>query len=266
MIRLPIRLGADVFTKGKISKKNAKRMLDGMKAYKLLMDVHGVEDYRACATSAMRESDNGKDIAKKILDRTGINIEIIDGKEEAKLIFESKLFDKIKPSESSFLYVDVGGGSTELTLFHEGELRKSKSFKIGTVRLLNNIVHPSIWEEMKNWIIENTSHIDNLAMIGSGGNINKLFKISEKQIGEPLSLNYIQKSYEELYNMSREEMITVRGLNLDRADVIVHALNIYKFATETAGATNMYVPKIGVSDGITRELYHRKYRDILEGV
>lgn len=266
MIRLPIRLGSDVFTKNKISKKNAKRMLNGIKAYKLLMDVHGVEDYRACATSAMRESENGHSLAKKILEETGINIEIIDGKEEAHLIYESKLFDKIQPTEDTFIFVDVGGGSTELTLFKNGELVSSKSFKIGSVRLLKDIVDHRVWEEMGEWIDHHKKGIDNLAMIGSGGNINKLFKLSEKPLGEPLTLDYMLTQRDALAALSREEKVTRLALNLDRADVIVPALGIYIFATQKAGATNMYVPKIGVSDGITRDLYHRKYRALMEQI
>lgn len=264
MIRLPIRLGSDAFTKGAISKKNIKRMTDGMQAFAGLMKVHGVEDFRACATSAMRDAENGKELAAHIYKRTGIFIEIIDGKEEANLIFASKLFDKIHPKEDSFVYVDVGGGSTELTVFHKKKITASKSFKIGTVRLLNNIVDDSVWGDMENWLKENTKGISNLAMIGSGGNINKTHKISGLEQEEPLSLEYMENFRNKLKQSTREEMITNLGLNLDRADVIIPALKIYILATKTAKASKMYVPKIGVSDGITRDLYHRKYKSVLE--
>ena len=265
MIRLPIRLGSDSFTKGYIGKKNVKRMTDAMGAFATLMKVHEVEDFRACATSAMRDAENGKKLVAHIYNKTGVFIEIIDGREEANLIFASKLFDRIQPEEKSFLYVDVGGGSTELTVFDNGELVTSKSFKIGSVRLFNKIVGGSLWDEFKQWIIENTKDIENIAIIGSGGNINKTHKISGYDPHIPLTLDYLEKFSEELKNASREEMITTMGLNLDRADVILPALSIYTCATKTAGATKIYVPKIGVSDGITRDLYHRKYKATLEG-
>ncbi|MCT4623091.1 MAG: exopolyphosphatase [Schleiferiaceae bacterium] len=264
MIRLPIRLGSDSFTKGKISKKNVKRMTEGLSAYKSLMNVHGVEDYRACATSAMREAENGQDLVKHILKKTGIEIEVIDGKEEAKLIFTSKLFDKIHPDEKNFVFVDVGGGSTEFTVFINGEIVASKSFKVGTVRLLNGIVEENLWEDMRLWIDENTKGIDKIAMIGSGGNINKTHKISGLPQDHPLTLKYLESFMKHMKGMSRESMVTEMGLNLDRADVIVPALEIYIMATKAAGATKMYVPKIGVSDGITRDLYHRKYKAAIE--
>lgn len=265
MIRLPIRLGADSFMKGKITRSNRKRMLEGMKAYESIMKVHGVEDYRACATSAMREAANGQKLAKKIKKITGIDIEIIDGEEEARLIFESKLFDRVQPEESRFLYIDVGGGSTELTLLEGGEIVTSRSFKVGTVRLLNQMDTASEWVEMKSWIEQNVKPGMDLAMIGSGGNINKLHKMSGKKINEPLSMRYLNAQAKALSALSRDEKVTELGLNFDRADVIEPALSIYKSAMQWAHARHMYVPKIGVSDGIVRDLYHRKYKDELEG-
>jgi len=265
MIRLPIRLGSDAFTKGSISKKNIKRMTEGMQAFSNLMKVHGVEDSRACATSAMRDAENGKELAAHIYKRTGIFIEIIDGREEANLIFESKLMDKIQPKESSFVYVDVGGGSTELTIIQNNKIVASKSFQIGTIRIKDGIVKQPLWTEMQKWIESKTADIESIAMIGSGGNINKIHKLSGLSQETPLTLDYLESYIEKLKVTSREELITELGLNLDRADVIVPALSIYIFATKTAGASNMYVPKIGVSDGITRDLYHRKYKAVLEG-
>ena len=167
MTRLPIRLGQDVFTKGEIGKKNVNRMLDAMKAYKYIMKVHGVEDMRACATSAMREAANGSQITARIFEKTGIDIEIVSGQEEAKLVFESKMFDKIQPTEKNFLYVDVRGGSTELTLWTDRKIAASKSFKIGTVRLLNHLVVDAVKEDMREWIKETTSGIEDIAMTAS---------------------------------------------------------------------------------------------------
>ena len=266
MTRLPIRLGQDVFTTGEISKKNANRMMDAMKAYKYIMKVHGVEDFRACATSAMREAVNGKVITEKISDKTGINIEIVSGQEEAKLVFESKMFDKIQPSEKNFVYVDVGGGSTELTLWRDGAIVDTNSFKIGTVRLLNHLVLDELKDEMKAWVKQATKGVSDIALIGSGGNINKSHKMSGKQQNEPLSLDYLQDLLNRLKAMSTEERIVKLGLNFDRADVIVPALQIYTSVSEWAGASNIYVPKIGVSDGIVREFYHQKYKKRMEMV
>lgn len=265
MIRLPIRLGADAFMQGKITRKNRKRMIEGMKAYKSIMEVHEVEDYRACATSAMREAVNGRKLSKRIKKLTGINIEIIDGEEEARLIFESKLFDRIQPAETRFLYIDVGGGSTELTLLEHGEIVRSRSFKVGTVRLLNGMDTQSEWEEMKQWIADNVVQGPDLAMIGSGGNINKLHKMSGKKLHEPISLRFLNAQNKILTQLTRDERVTELGLNFDRADVIVPALSIYSSAMKWSNARNMYVPKIGVSDGITRDLYHRKYKEGIEG-
>lgn len=265
MIRLPIRLGEDAFVKGKITRTNRSRMLRGMEAYRALMDVHGVEDYRACATSAMRESANGAKLAKKIKKSTGIQIEIIDGAEEARLIFESKLFDRIQPAEERFLYIDVGGGSTELTLLDGGEIIESRSFKVGTVRLLKGLVSEETWIEMDRWIQETVAPGEDLAMIGSGGNINKIHKMSGKTATEPLSMRYLNKQFKDLSVMSRDDMVTELGLNFDRADVIVPALSIYRRVMNVAKAKHMYVPKIGVSDGIVRDLYHRVYREEMEG-
>ncbi len=265
MTRLPIRLGADSFTKGEIAKENQSRMLQAMKAYRAIMDVHGVEDFRACATSAMREANNGELIVEQVKKETGIEIEIIDGNEEARLIFESKLFDRIEPAENRFLYIDVGGGSTELTYLVNREIVTSRSFKVGTVRLLNDMVDKSEWREMESWIEKQVVPGDDLAMIGSGGNINKLHKMSGKKINEPLTIRYLNKQFNLLSELSRDERVTELGLNFDRADVIVHALRIYRNAMNWCGAHYMYAPKIGVSDGIIRDLYHREYRESIEG-
>lgn len=266
MTRLPIRLGADSFTKGNISEGNRKRMIDAMVAYRAIMDVHGVEDFRACATSAMREAGNGDMLVEQIKKETGIQIEIIDGMEEARLIFESKMFDRLGAEEDRFLYIDVGGGSTELTILENMEIVSSHSFKIGTVRLLNGMDDPEEWKLMQNWVEQNVQSGEDLAIIASGGNINKLHKLSGRKINEPLSLRYLNQKDKELSSLTRDERVTEVGLNFDRADVIVHALRIYKSVMQWSHARHMYVPKIGVSDGIVRDLYHRKYRSKMERV
>jgi exopolyphosphatase/guanosine-5'-triphosphate,3'-diphosphate pyrophosphatase len=264
MTRLPVRLGEDVFKQGKISKETTQRLVDAMQAYKYIMKVNNVQDYRACATSAMREAKNGMGVSKRIAKKTGINIELIDGAEEARLVFESKMFDKIQPAENNFLYIDVGGGSTELTLWKHNEIVDAQSFKIGTVRILNGLDEPQEWNRMQQWIMAQTQHLDDLAMIGSGGNINKTHKLSGKLVNEPLGLRYLSSMLKNLSDLTTEQRVMQLGLNFDRADVIVPALRIYTSATRWAGAQKMYVPKIGVSDGIIRALYHEKYKDQLE--
>ena len=266
MTRLPVRLGEDVFNHGKISKETTQRLVDAMQAYKYIMKVNNVVDYRACATSAMREAKNGAAVVKRIAKKTGIKIELIDGAEEARLVFESKMFDKIQPTENNFLYIDVGGGSTELTLWKNHEIVDSQSFKIGTVRILNGLDEPQEWNRMQKWITERTQHLPDLAMIGSGGNINKTHKMSGKQVNEPLSQRYLLITLKHLSQLTTEQRVMQLGLNFDRADVIVPALRIYTSATRWSGAHKMYVPKIGVSDGIIRDMYHVKYKHEFEGI
>ena len=257
LVRVPIRLGQDAFTVGEITAENIDRMVDAMKAFKLLMKVHKVEQYRACATSALREAYNGKEVIEIIKKRADIVIDIIDGKKEAAMIAASDLTRFIN-SDKTFLYVDVGGGSTEFSLFVEGKIRTSKSFKIGTVRLLNNMVSEIVWDEIEKWIKNNTESLDNITLIGSGGNINKLFKLSEKHQDKPLSYMYIQAQYQKLSNMSYEQRIADLGLNPDGADVIIPATQIYLNAMKWSGARNIYVPKIGLSDGIVKAMYYGK--------
>ena len=259
LVRVPIRLGADSFIKGKISEENKVRMIKAMNAFKLLMEVHGVEKYYACATSAMRDASNGVDVIQEIFEKTSVKINIIDGKKEAAIIFSTDLSDVIE-SDKPYLYVDVGGGSTEFTLFSNGEIINSKSFKIGTVRLLNyskNEAH-KIWEDIEIWIKENTKNLKKVALIGSGGNINKIYKLSGKQLGKPLSLIYMKAHYQFLKQMTYEQRISEMGLNPDRADVIIPATKIYINAMKWSGATKIYVPKIGLADGIVKSLYYNK--------
>lgn len=257
LVRVPIRLGADAFVTGKISKANQNRMLDAMAAFKLLMKVHGVEKYKACATSAMREAENGHEVANAIKKATEIDIEIIDGKKEAAIISSTDLKELIN-GEHSYLYVDVGGGSTEFTIFSKGKIMNSKSFKIGTVRLLNNSkeVNKEKFKKVEAWIKVNTTNIKKLAVIGSGGNINKLYKMSGRTIGKPLSFIYLTAQYQFLKKMTYEERISELGLNPDRADVIIPATKIYLSAMKWSGARKIHVPKIGLSDGIIKSLHN----------
>lgn len=257
LVRVPIRLGQDAFTVGEITEANIERMLDAMKAFKLLMKVHKVEKYMAFATSAMREAYNGKEVVELIKKKADIKIEIIDGKKEAAIIASTDLKFLLKTDET-YLYVDVGGGSTEFSLFNDGKMIISKSFKVGTVRLLNNMVHDSVWQEIEKWIKTNTQEYDQVTLIGSGGNINKLFKMSGKLQEKPLSYMYVNSQYATLNAMSYEQRISELGLNADRADVIIPAVKIYLNAMKWSGARNIYVPKIGLSDGIIKAMYYGK--------
>jgi exopolyphosphatase/guanosine-5'-triphosphate,3'-diphosphate pyrophosphatase len=256
LVRVPIRLGADVFVKGEISEYNQERMIDTMKAFSLLIKSHGVARYKACATSAMREANNSVALAKKIYDVSGINIDIIDGEEEAAIIAETDLHTFIDPNKT-YLYVDVGGGSTEFSIIHNGKKIKSRSFKIGTVRLLNDMVEKATWKELEKWIKENTEQYYKIELIGSGGNINKIFKISGKNIGKPLTYFYLTSYYKMLQSYSYEERIAELNLNQDRADVIIPATRIYLSAMKWSGAKHIFVPKIGLSDGIIKSIYHK---------
>lgn len=257
LIRVPIRLGDDVFKLGLVSDDNYNRMEDSMKAFKLLMKVHNVSKYRTCATSAMREAKNGKNITEKIKKSTGIDIEIINGNEEAKIIALTDL-KRYLVHDKTFLYVDVGGGSTELTIYSKGKSVLSKSFKIGTVRLINELVPDSIWNQMKLWIKGYTKKYNQITLLGTGGNINSTYKFSGTKLGKPLSYHYLKKYFRTVESFSYEERISKLNMNLDRADVILPALNIYISAMKWSGAKEIYVPKIGLSDGIIRSLYQNK--------
>ena len=254
LVRVPIRLGSDVFLNHEISKENEQRMLDTMIAFKLLMKSHKVTTYKACATSAMREADNGVQVAKRIEKLSKIKIDIIDGEEEAAIIAATDLQSYIDESKT-YLYVDVGGGSTEFSIIHQGKTITSKSFKIGTVRLLNDIVQKETWSELESWIKSQTKDYEKIDLIGSGGNINKIFKISGKAMGKPLTYFYLTSYYHKLQTYSYEERITELDLNQDRADVIIPATRIYLSAMKWSGAKDIYVPKIGLSDGIIKSVY-----------
>ena len=254
LVRVPIRLGQDSFTVGEISEKNIDKLTDAMNAFKLLMRANEVERYMACATSAMREATNGQVVADQILSNTGIDINIIDGKKEAAIIASTDLKALIE-QDKSYLYIDVGGGSTEFTFFSNGRLINSKSFKIGTVRLINEMVSEQIWDEIEAWVKKNSKGMDRIALIGSGGNINKIHKLSGKTVDKPLSHIFLNAQFHFLNAMSYTERISEIGLNPDRADVIIPALKIYLNSMKWSGAKKVYVPKIGLADGIIKSLY-----------
>ena len=254
LVRVPIRLGQDTFTSGNISKKNIKKLLDAIEAFKLIIDLHNVVHFNVYGTSAIREASNHSHVVKLIKSKTGIEIEVIDGKKEAHLISSLNLFQAIN-KESIFLYVDVGGGSSEFSIIQNGKRIDEKSFKIGTVRILNNLVSDLLWDEIKNWIIDKTKNFDNLLMLGTGGNINKIHKITETKDGEPISLIAIKNLYKKMSSLSYNQRITDYKLNPDRADVILPALKIYIKTMQWGRVHKIFVPKIGLADGMIQELY-----------
>lgn len=254
LVRVPIRLGEDVFVNGFISNRNKSRMVDALQAFKLLMDAHGVIKYRACATSAMRDAENGIAFAKALLTKSQIEVEIIDGEEEAAIIAATDLHSFIA-EDKTYVYVDVGGGSTEITIYNYGKVVASRSFKIGTVRILNDLVSSSDWKALQQWIQKETAAFERLQLIGSGGNINKVFKLSTRKPGKTLSFLYLSQLYKTLSEMSYEERIVQLALNPDRADVIIPAMRIYLEVMKVSRAKEIIVPKIGLSDGIIKNLY-----------
>lgn len=255
LVRVPIRLGQDAFTVGEISEENIQRMIDAMKAFNLLMKVHKVERYKACATSAMREAYNGKEVVDIVKAESGIEIDIIDGKTEAAIIASTDLHHLLR-TEQTYLYVDCGGGSTEFSLFAGGKMIASRSFKVGTVRLLNGMVTDIVWQEIEKWIRTHTADYEPVTLIGSGGNINKVFKMSGKLQEKPLSYIYLNGQYAMLNSLSYDQRVYELGLNPDRADVIIPALKVYLNAMKWSGARQIYVPKIGLADGVVKALYY----------
>ena len=254
LLRVPLRLGFDVFETGVISKARIGMVMQTMKAYKHLMNAYGVEHLKACATSAMRDAKNAADIIRKIKLETDISIEVISGDTEANLVYENHVAENMD-KDHSYLYIDVGGGSTELSFFSNGKLVYKKSFNIGTIRLLKNLVKDSNWEEMKEALRAVTKGHKEVIAIGSGGNINKIFSMSKRKDGKPLSLELLRDYYKELSNVTLEERINKYGLREDRADVIVPALQIYTNAMRWADAQEIYVPKIGLVDGLIQHLW-----------
>ena len=254
LVRVPLRLGFDVFDKGEISTGRSKKIIKTIQAYKLMMDVYEVEHLRACATSAMRDAKNGSEIIEQVRRETGVDIHIISGQEEASFIYENHVAENMKRDES-YLYIDVGGGSTELTFFSDGQLIFKESFNIGTIRLLKDQVKDSQWDDLKDFIKSKTKGYHHVTAIGSGGNINKIFSISKKKDGKPLSLDLLRDYYKEFSSLPLADRMRLYKLREDRADVIVPALLIYLNVMRWADAEEIYVPKIGLADGLIQNLY-----------
>ncbi|MBC7628890.1 exopolyphosphatase [Ferruginibacter sp.] len=254
LVRIPLRLGFDVFQYGTISKQKIGMLLQTMKAYKHLCNAYEVEHIKACATSAMRDAKNTADIIRKVRMETAIEIEVITGDIEAGLVYETHVAENMD-KDHSYLYIDVGGGSTELSFFSDGILTYKKSFNIGTIRLLKNMVTDSDWDEMKDNIRSATKGQKEVVAIGSGGNINKVFSMSKRKDGKPLSLELLRDYYKELGSVPLAERISKYSLREDRADVIIPAIQIYINVMRWAGTEQIYVPKIGLADGLIRHLW-----------
>lgn len=254
LIRVPLRLGFDVFETGVISKTKNEMILQTMKAYAHLMKAYKVDKSIAVATSAMRDAKNREEVVRKVFLETGINIEVISGDFEASLIYESHIAENLNEN-NNYLYVDVGGGSTELTFFSNNELVYKHSFNIGTIRLLKGIVEESEWENMKVAIRENVKGQKDIIAIGTGGNINKVFSLSKKKEGKPLHIDLLKDYHKEFSSCSLEDRISLFKLREDRADVIVPALLIYIQIMKWAGIEELLVPKIGLADGLIQHLY-----------
>lgn len=257
LIRVPLRLGFDVFETGKISDAKAGRLMNTMKGFSALIKAFEVIDFKACATSAMRDASNASEIIMAVKEQTGIEIEVISGSQEASLVFENHIAENMD-KQHSYLYIDVGGGSTELTFFSNNLLVFKDSFNIGTIRLLKNAVTDETWDEMKNDIKNKTKGHKEVIAIGSGGNINKIFSLSKRKEGKSLPIDLLRDYYKELSNVSLKDRINIYKLREDRADVIVPALQIYINVMRWAGATEIYVPKIGLADGLIQHLWGRQ--------
>jgi exopolyphosphatase/guanosine-5'-triphosphate,3'-diphosphate pyrophosphatase len=249
LVRVPLRLGDDAFLDKKISPKKTEELLKTMIAFKNLMDVYHVSKYLACATSAMREAENGSEIIKKVKKMADIDLEIIEGQREANIIYSNHIEQNLD-TQKSYLYIDVGGGSTELSIFVNKQPLASKSFNIGTIRMLDNQDKQETWDEMKDWVKSHTKDLKNLAGIGTGGNINKLFKMSGEKDDLPLTYQKLKDMYNELNGYSLKERISILKLNQDRADVIIPACEIYLTLMKWTGIKQIYVPKVGMVDGI----------------
>lgn len=263
LLRVPLRLGFDVFAMGKISEKKEKDMIRLMKSYRHLMKIYDVDNYRACATSAMRDAENGMHIIKRIRKKTDIPIEIIDGQEEAKMIYNNHI-EQMEDRKGNYMYVDVGGGSTEINLLSQSELVCSRSYNIGTVRILNQAVKESEWNRLRTDMAELALSYPQTNLIGSGGNINKLYRLAEKKDKKQLRMTVttLRQLHESLKGLSVEERMTQFNLKPDRADVIVPAGEIFLTIADLMQATYIYVPVIGLSDGIIDSLYARDTRPI----
>ena len=254
MIRMPLRLGHDAFTENKISDETCDKFVNTMYGFNSLMQAYEPISFKACATEAMRQASNGLDLVDRVKEETGISLNIITGKEEANIIISTHI-DRYLQTDQHCLYVDVGGGSTELTLIKNKETLFSKSFSIGSVRLLEEQVSADDWSAMKEWIVDKTSTITNIQSIGSGGNINKILTLLEKSKGKSVSFKEIKSIIKKIKPFSIHDRIVKLGLRPDRADVIVHAGKIYSKCMKWSGAKNMIVPQVGLADGMISQLY-----------
>ena len=256
LLRVPLRLGEDTFSKGEISERKGKKLHRLIKAYRQLMKIYEVKNYRACATSAVRDAANGKELIKSISRKTGIRIEIINGEEEARLIYDNHI-EEILDKNTNYIYVDVGGGSTEISLISEGKLKNSRSYNIGTVRLLEGTVKKNTTARFRRDLTKFATLYPELRIIGSGGNINKLFRLAD--ISTPnnieLPVEKLKKINETLKSFNTEERIQKFSLRPDRADVITHAADIFLEVATHAAAKMILVPTIGLVDGIIDNLY-----------
>jgi exopolyphosphatase/guanosine-5'-triphosphate,3'-diphosphate pyrophosphatase len=255
LVRVPLRLGFDVFERKLISPEKETMILETMRAYRHLLSAYGVQHFKACATSAMRDAANAAGIIEHVKKETGIGIEIISGDAEASFIYENHVAENLN-KDHSYLYIDVGGGSTELTFFADTKLVFKRSFNIGTIRLLKNQVDDFMWDEMKDFIKRETRvHAHNMVAIGSGGNINKIFSLSKRKEGKSLNIESLKNYYKEFSSFSLKDRMRIYKLREDRADVIVPALLIHINVMRWADISEIFVPKIGLADGLIQHLY-----------
>lgn len=259
LIRVPLRLGDDAFLEKNISEKKTEELVKTMIAFRHLMDVYKVTDYMACATSAMREAKNGQHIVRRINKEAVIDLEIVGGQREANIIYASHIELSLE-RKKNYLYIDVGGGSTELSVFSDGELIASRSFNLGGIRILDNQDKAETWAEMKEWVRSNVRHYKNLSGIGTGGNINKLFRMADGKDNDPITFAKLQSLYTYLNSFSLKDRINVLGLNSDRADVIIPAAEIYLTVMKWAGVKQIYVPRVGLVDGVIQLLIEKNFK------
>ena len=255
-LRLPIRLGEDSFKEGIISKSKIHKLSDAILSFKYIMNVHDVEYYQIYATSALRESKNSKEVILEIKKTTGLKINLISGLKEAKIISKGNSLEKLQFNRS-FLYVDVGGGSTEYSILRRGEEKKSKSFKIGTIRLLNNLVDDKLFIDIKYWLDTYLDDQDKIKLFATGGNINKIQSMTGSKIGKPISYLSLKDLYNNLTKYDYQERMVKFDLNPDRADVIIPALKIFITTMESVGSNKLFVPKVGLVDGMINEIFHK---------
>lgn len=254
LIRIPLRLGADVFCNQRISTIKSDQLLHAMHGYKHVMQAYKIINYRACATSAMREAENGPELIHQIQDQIGINLEVITGKQEAEIIFHTGVAQMLDPKKD-YLYIDVGGGSTEVTVVSKNRKIEQESFNIGTVRMLNQKTDEAEVERFKGFMRKQAARLKDTALIGSGGNINKLFKLMGKKFGETISSGELEHMYDYLNRFTFDERIAVLRLNPHRADVIIPATKIFLWAFKYSNSKRVFVPRMGLSDGIVQQLY-----------